>query len=125
MQRHGFPEVVSVTKRAGSVEDGVAFLRQFETIVIHPRCVHAQEEARLYSYKVDRLSGDVLPIILDKHNHIMDAVRYALEPLITHGSTGLLAFLQAEVAAEAQEKRDRQTDAGVRIVSITRTGHSI
>jgi phage terminase large subunit len=36
----------------------------------------------LYSYKVDRLTGDVLPDIIGKHDHIIDAIRYALEPLI-------------------------------------------
>jgi phage terminase large subunit len=125
MQRHGFPEVVSVTKRPGSVEDGVAHLRQYEAIVIHPRCTHAQEEARLYAYKVDRLTGDVLPIILDKHNHIWDAVRYALEPVISQGASGLLAFMESEYAEQEQQKRDRQTDAGVKITSVTREGHTL
>lgn len=69
-------------KWSGSVEDGIAYLRSFEEIVIHTRCKHAAEEATLYSYKVDRLTGDVLPAIVDKHNHIWDAVRYALGPLI-------------------------------------------
>jgi phage terminase large subunit len=64
------------------VEDGVAYIRSFEQIEIHPRCMHIQEEARLYSYKVDRLTHDVLPEIVDKHNHCWDAVRYGLEPLI-------------------------------------------
>jgi phage terminase large subunit len=39
----------------------------------------------LYSYKTDRLTGDVLPIIVDKHNHCIDALRYSLEPLIKAG----------------------------------------
>jgi phage terminase large subunit len=58
MQRHGYGKVVGVEKWSGSVEDGIAFLRSFMKIVIHPRCTHAIEEARLWSYKVDRLSGD-------------------------------------------------------------------
>jgi phage terminase large subunit len=69
-------------KWKGSVEDGIMWLRSREQIVIHPRCRHAQEEARLYSYKVDRLTGDVLPEPVDKHNHVWDAVRYGLEPMI-------------------------------------------
>lgn len=71
-----------VDKWKGSVEDGVNYLRSFEEIVIHPRCRHTLEEARLYSYKVDRLTHDVLPQIVDKHNHTWDALRYALAPLI-------------------------------------------
>jgi len=82
MRQHGAPNIRACEKWSGSVEDGVAHLRQYEEIVIHPRCRHAAEEARLYSYKVDRQTGDVLPKIGDRHNHIWDAVRYAIGPLI-------------------------------------------
>jgi phage terminase large subunit len=82
MQRHGFPRVVAAEKWPGSVEDGVAYLRAFERIVLHPRTTHARDEAKLWSYKVDKLTGDVLPELVDKHNHIWDAVRYALQPII-------------------------------------------
>lgn len=82
LERHGVPKITGVDKWKGSVEDGVAHLRQYEEIVIHARCKHAQEEARLYSYKVDKRTGDVLPKIEDRHNHIWDAVRYALAPII-------------------------------------------
>jgi phage terminase large subunit len=85
MRRHGYPRMVGVEKGKGSVEDGVEHLRSYERIVIHPRCPHAAEEARLWSYKVDKLSGDVRPELLDKHDHCWDAVRYALEPIIQRG----------------------------------------
>jgi phage terminase large subunit len=75
-------DVVPCDKWSGSVKDGVTFLRGFEKIVIHPRCKHMAEEARLYSYKTDKLSGDVMPEIVDKHNHCWDALRYALDPMI-------------------------------------------
>ena len=48
MQRNGCLGTDSVVKWKGSVEDGVAALRGFEQIVIHPRCRHAEEEARLW-----------------------------------------------------------------------------
>lgn len=86
VRRHGFPRLEGVEKWSGSVEDGIAHLRQYERVVIHPRCPHAAEEARLYSYKVDRHTGDVLPDVVDAHNHIWDAVRYALAPLIQRRS---------------------------------------
>lgn len=48
-------------------------------------------EARLYSYKVDRQTGDVLTDIVDKNNHYWDATRYALGPLIKRrGAVGML-----------------------------------
>ena len=85
LKRAGF-RVVPAAKGKGSVEDGVAHLRSYESIVIHPRCVHVEEEARLYSYKVDRLSGDILPVLEDAFNHCLDAARYALEPVMKRGA---------------------------------------
>jgi phage terminase large subunit len=82
LKRHGMPRCESVKKWPGSVEDGIAHLRSYREIVVHPRCKETIRETRLYSYKVDRLSGDILPIIVDAHNHYMDALRYALNPLI-------------------------------------------
>jgi phage terminase large subunit len=75
-------DCVAAAKWPGSVEDGISYLRGFDKIVIHPRCRRAAEEFRLYSYKTDPRSGDVLPIIVDRHNHVIDAIRYALEPII-------------------------------------------
>jgi phage terminase large subunit len=74
--------VQAADKWSGSVEDGIAFLRSFEDIIIHPRCEHQREEARLYKYKVDKITGDVLTDIVDMHNHTWDSDRYALEPAI-------------------------------------------
>jgi phage terminase large subunit len=85
LARNGFPLIDGAEKGPGSVEDGVEHLRSYERIVIHPRCPHAAEEARLWSYKVDKLSGDVLPALVDRHDHCWDAVRYALEPIIQAG----------------------------------------
>lgn len=82
------PQLVGVEKWQGSVEDGIAHLRSYEKIVIHPRCKRTIEEARLYSYKVDRLTGDVLPTIVDAHNHCTDSLRYALAPLIRYKPPG-------------------------------------
>lgn len=65
-------------KGGGSVEEGVAFLRSLD-IVVHPDCRHTIDELTHYAYKVDRLTGDVLPVLEDKHNHVIDALRYALE----------------------------------------------
>ena len=82
-RRHGHPRMIACEKWPGSVEDGITYLRQeFHQIVIHPRCEHMAQEARLYSYKVDKQSGDILPIVVDKHNHCWDAVRYGLDGVI-------------------------------------------
>lgn len=80
--RHGFPRCIAAEKWPGSVEDGVEHLRSYESIVIHSRCVHAFREAVGWSYQTDRLTGDVLPILRPGDDHVWDAVRYALAPLI-------------------------------------------
>lgn len=82
------PMIVGADKWPGSVEDGIAHLRSYREIVIHPRCTGFLREARMYSYKVDRLAGDVLTVIVDAHNHYIDAARYALGPLIRRSLVG-------------------------------------
>jgi len=71
-----------VVKRKGALEDGIAFMRSFEVIIIHPRCVHTAQEFRLCSYKRNRISGDVQPDLEDSSNHCIDVARYALAEVI-------------------------------------------
>lgn len=94
LNRHGYGNVIGAKKGAGSVEDGVAFILSFKCVVIHSRCTHAQEEARLWSYKVDRLTKEPTTDLDDKHNHIWDAVRYALEPLLMQSKMGMLDYMK-------------------------------
>lgn len=75
--------VVPAKKWEGCIEDGIAFLKSYAYIAIHPRCKQFAQEARLYSYKVDPRNGDVLPIVVDAHNHGWDALRYAHDKIIT------------------------------------------
>ena len=84
LRRKGY-NVRPSEKWPGSVEDGIAHIKGFSGgVVIHDRCKRMADEARLYSYKVDKRQLDdtgaptVLPVIVDKHNHCWDAVRYAL-----------------------------------------------
>lgn len=84
--RKNLPRIEPVQKWPGSVADGIAHMRSYTDIIIHPRCKEFLREAQLYSYKVDRLTGDVMPDIVDKHNHYIDAARYALSPLIRRRS---------------------------------------
>lgn len=78
MRNHGYPKINSAIKGSGSVEDGIEFLKSYD-IVVHPRCQHVIDELTLYSYKTDPLTGQVLPILEDKQNHTIDALRYACE----------------------------------------------
>jgi phage terminase large subunit len=87
ISRNGLPRAIGADKWAGSVEDGIRYLRSFREIVIHPRCVALIGEMRLYSYKVDRMTGDILAVIVDANNHTIDALRYAVTPMIKGRAT--------------------------------------
>lgn len=82
LKRHGLPSMEAVQKWSGSVEDGISHMRSYREIVIHARCKETQREFRMYSYKVDRLSGDIKSDVVDAWNHYIDAIRYALNPMI-------------------------------------------
>ncbi len=82
MKRNGFRRMISVKKWNGSIEDGIDYIRSFHEIIIHPKCTNTLEEFRQYSYKMDRKTNEILPIVIDKYNHLIDSLRYALEPLI-------------------------------------------
>lgn len=78
MQKHGYPKISKSAKGSGSVEDGIEFLKSYD-IVVHPRCIHTIDELENYAWKIDPLTGEVLPILEDKNNHVIDALRYACE----------------------------------------------
>ncbi len=93
LRRQGF-NIEAAEKWQGSVEDGIAHIKGFEKVVIHSRCKRTLEEFRNYSYKKDRLTDEVLPIIIDKWNHGIDAIRYSLDGYImARGGTGVWSRL--------------------------------
>ena len=82
LSRHGLSRIEGVKKWPGSVEDGIEHIKSYNEVVIHSRCKGTQDEARMYSYVVDKKSGDITDRIEDKNNHYWDAIRYALQPMI-------------------------------------------
>lgn len=78
MKQHGFPKIMPAVKGPKSLEEGIEWLKSFD-IVVHPRCEHAIDELTRYSYKIDPLTQMILPVLEDKNNHVIDAIRYACE----------------------------------------------
>ncbi len=78
MRKNGFSKMMPAVKGPNSVKEGVEWLKTYD-IIVHPRCVHAVQELTAYSYKVDPLTELILPELADKHNHIIDSIRYACE----------------------------------------------
>jgi phage terminase large subunit len=75
MKRQGF-HISAAKKWSGSIEDGIEYLKSYN-IIIQPRCVHTIDEFNHYSYKIDKQTGDILPVVVDAWNHIIDSLRYS------------------------------------------------
>lgn len=101
LRSNGFPRMLPSVKGPGSVEEGILHLRSYRRIVIHPSCTHTADEARMWKWKVDKLSGEITNVPVDKHNHIWDAARYALEPIMRRQKT--------EVSYKSAAKRTMNT----------------
>ena len=88
------------TKRAGSVAQGVRWLKGC-VLTASPKCPNTARELRDYSYKVDKMSEEVLDeFALRQSDHAIDALRYALEPVMVarRASRGAYAGFKGTVS---------------------------
>jgi len=67
-------------KGKDSIKNGIQWIQDLE-IIIHPRCVNFLTEISNYTWDKDRF-GNTLNVPIDEFNHLMDAMRYALEKYI-------------------------------------------
>jgi phage terminase large subunit len=65
-------------KGQGSVEHGIKWLQGCK-IVVDERCINTIKELTSYKWREDK-NGNVIAKPVDMNNHIIDALRYALEP---------------------------------------------
>lgn len=75
----GMDRISGARKGKDSINNGIDFIQDFE-IIIHPKCVNFLTEISNYTWDVDKF-GKKLNKPIDDFNHLMDAMRYALEPL--------------------------------------------
>ena len=76
----GIRRIEAAKKGKDSVNNGIQWIQDLE-IIIHPRCVNFLLEISLYSWRKDKF-GKALNEPEDDNNHLMDAMRYALEKYI-------------------------------------------
>lgn len=76
-------KVEGAEKGKDSVNNGIQFIQDYE-VIIHPRCVNFLTEIGNYTWAKDKL-GNKLNTPVDDFNHLMDAMRYALEKFIKKG----------------------------------------
>lgn len=67
-------------KGKDSIKNGIQWIQNFE-IIIHPKCVNFITEISNYTWAEDKF-GTKLNVPVDDFNHLMDAMRYALERYI-------------------------------------------
>jgi phage terminase large subunit len=72
--------IEGAVKGKDSINNGIQFIQDFE-IIVHPRCVNFMTEISNYTWKVDKFNKK-LNVPIDDFNHLMDAMRYALEKFI-------------------------------------------
>lgn len=73
--------VKAAKKGKDSITNGIQWIQDLE-IIIHPKCVNFLTEISNYTWDKDKF-GNKLNVPIDDFNHIMDAMRYALEQHIT------------------------------------------
>ena len=84
-------DAVGAAKGKDSVKFGIQWLRQHE-IIIHKQCQETINEFEQYQWKKNRL-GETLDQPVDKNNHHIDAIRYALEDDMLESDEDLIRFI--------------------------------
>ncbi len=74
----GLSRIRSARKGKDSVNSGIDFIRDFH-IFVHPKCVNFITEISNYTWDTDSKTGQKINKPIDDFNHLMDAMRYALE----------------------------------------------
>lgn len=74
----GLSRIRKARKGKDSVNSGIDFIRDFK-IFVHPKCVNFITEISNYTWDTDSKTGQKINKPIDDFNHLMDAMRYALE----------------------------------------------
>ena len=74
----GLAHIRRARKGKDSINNGIDFIQDYK-IFIHPRCTNFLTEIGNYTWDTDTKTGKKLNRPIDDFNHLMDAMRYALE----------------------------------------------
>ena len=81
LKYYGLRRIQGAKKGKDSINNGIQWIQELE-IIVHPRCVNFLTEISNYQWDSDKFGNKVNKPI-DCFNHLMDAMRYALEKYIT------------------------------------------
>ncbi|CDZ74856.1 phage terminase large subunit [Peptoniphilus sp. ING2-D1G] len=76
----GLTRIKAAKKGKDSILNGIQYIQNFE-IIVHPNCVNFMTEITNYQWDKDKFENTINKPI-DDFNHLMDAMRYAVEPYI-------------------------------------------
>lgn len=74
----GINRITHARKGKDSINNGIDFITDYK-IIVHPRCTNFITEISNYTWDTDTKTGKKLNKPIDDFNHLMDAMRYALE----------------------------------------------
>lgn len=74
----GLYRITRARKGKDSINNGIDYLQDYK-ILIHPRCTNFITEISNYTWDEDTKTGRKLNKPIDDFNHLMDAMRYAIE----------------------------------------------
>ena len=80
----GLRRITAAKKGKDSIMNGIQFIQDYE-IIIHPKCVNFLTEISNYTWDKDKF-GNAINKPVDDFNHLMDAMRYAIERHINFGA---------------------------------------
>lgn len=115
LRRLGITRLRAADKGRDSVQSGIARLQEYD-ILVHPRCCHTLEE--LGSYRFQETAEGMLNRPEDRNNHLMDALRYAMEDCAEYPGRsvslrrGCPAFIRRTCGADGYRKEEGTRDLG-------------
>lgn len=81
LMEYGLNRIRPARKGPDSVRSGIQHIQNYK-IIVHPRCVNFITEISNYTWDKDKF-GNPINRPIDDFNHLMDAMRYALEDVLT------------------------------------------
>ena len=80
IRKSGIRRIKPARKGKDSVLNGIQYLNQYE-IIVHPSCTNLKEELENYCWDRDKNTNEYINKPVDSYNHLLDALRYAVEEL--------------------------------------------
>ena len=78
IKKNGITRIRAAKKGPDSIRQGLSFLLQYE-LIVDDRCVKLIEELENYTWAKDKKTGEYTNEPIDSYNHVIDALRYAVE----------------------------------------------